>query len=265
MQPNTRAASQSVTIMVLSILTAVIAVNANASAAEPREAAPQAQAGSTIVLNTYGIWRFHCTLGPPVLVSGETVELRHVWLNYKTPGPPQDWMDPDFDDGFWDRGPAPLAVKSALVSKLCLRGKFTVTDPLAVRGLSLSVAYRGGLIVYVNGKEVHREHVAPGQTLAEGPAAAERDLTDLPIPADLARRCEDYLHNRHMLMWLSLSDLQLFYDHPGAKWGPRYLAAAWRGMPNNGGSHWFLSSGWQLRTEQLYALAGEVASQLGEQ
>ncbi len=97
----------------------------------------------------------------------------------------------------------------------------------------------------------------------------ERALSDealrARIGADLARRCEDYLQDRHMLMWLSLSDLQLFYDHPGATWGPRYLAAAWRGMPNNGGSHWFLSSGWQRRTEQLYTLAGEVASQLGEQ
>ena len=182
--PNVRRVA-AVIVAFLAFLTLCMEVGA---AVDPNGSTAEAQAGSTIVLNTYGIWRFHCTLGPPVLVSGETVELKHVWLNYKTPGPPQDWMDPDFDDGFWDRGPAPLAVKSALVSKLCLRGKFTVTDPSAVKGLSLAVAYRGGLVVYVNGKELRREHIAPGQTLAEGPAAAERDLTGLAIPADLLRK-----------------------------------------------------------------------------
>jgi hypothetical protein len=38
------------------------------------------------------------------------------------------------------------------LSKVCLRGKFTVTDPEAVQGLALSVAYRGGLVVSVNGQ-----------------------------------------------------------------------------------------------------------------
>jgi len=164
--------TRAVAAVVLALLGAALAFNASA----------------TVILNTYGIWRFHCTLGPPVLASGETVQLKHVWLNYKTPAPAPDWMKPDFDDRFWDRGPAPLAVKSALVSKLCLRGKFTVTDPLSVKGLSLSVGYRGGLIVYVNGTEVHREHIVPGETLAEGPAGAERTLTDLPIPTDLLRK-----------------------------------------------------------------------------
>jgi hypothetical protein len=65
-----------------------------------------------------------------------------------------------------------------------------------------------------------------------------------------------------MLMWLSLSDLQLFYNYPGAKWGPSYMASAWRAGSNVGGSHWFLGSGWQLRAEQLYALAGEVSRAL---
>ena len=49
---------------------------------------------------------------------------------------------------------------------LC-RGKLTVVDPASVRGLALSVGYRGGLIVYVNGREVHREHIAQGQALAQ--------------------------------------------------------------------------------------------------
>ena len=94
----------------------------------------------------------------------------------------------------------------------------------------------------------------------------ERALSDEvlrgKLGADLVRRCEEYLQNRQMMMWLSLSDLQLFYNYPGARWGPAYMASAWRGGSNVGGSHWFLGSGWQLRAEQLYALAGEVTAKL---
>jgi len=151
------------------------------------EAGGQPGAGSTIVLNTYGTWRFHCTLAPVVLASGEEVKLQWAWLNYKTAGPAREWMGADFDDRFWDRGPASLAPKSGLMSRLCLRGKFTVTDPAAVKGLRLSVTYRGGLVVYVNGREAHREHVEPDAALAEGPGGAERNLTDLAIPSDLLR------------------------------------------------------------------------------
>ena len=60
-----------------------------------------AAAGETrgwLVLDTYGVWRMHCTLAPPVLASGETVKLRYAWLNYKTAEPAQGWQSPDFDD-----------------------------------------------------------------------------------------------------------------------------------------------------------------------
>ena len=63
-----------------------------------------------------------------------------------------------------------------------------MTDPAAVQGLALSVAYRGGLIVSVNGKELKREHIAPAAALAEGPAGEERTLPNLPIPAELLRK-----------------------------------------------------------------------------
>ena len=66
-----------------------------------------------------------------------------------------------------------------------------------------------------------------------------------------------------MLMWLSLSDLQLFYDHPKATWGSTYMAGFWRYGCNIGGSAWYLGSGHQLRTEKLYSLAGEVTRKIG--
>ena len=50
-------------------------------------AGPASAPAKVMVLNTYGIWRFHCTIEPPVLASGESVKLKYAWLNQKTPGP----------------------------------------------------------------------------------------------------------------------------------------------------------------------------------
>ncbi len=147
----------------------------------PREA-------SVVVLDTYGIWRMHCTLEPPALPTGETVKVKHEWMNYKTPGPADGWTTPGFDDRTWFRGPLTLACKTPLLARACLRGKFMVTDPRAVKGLKLSATYRGGLIVTVNGKEVCRKHLAPGAALAEGPVGEKRTLETLSIPKRLLRR-----------------------------------------------------------------------------
>jgi hypothetical protein len=157
-----------------------------AAAEQPPAAAPAP--GKITVLQTYGIWRFHCTLEPPVLASGQAVKLKYAWLNQKTPGPAREWSAPDFDDRFWDRGPATLACKSAMLARVCLRGKFTVSDPAAVGRLALWVGYRGGLIVYVNGKEVRREHLADGAALAEGPAGVECQLADFAVQPGLLRK-----------------------------------------------------------------------------
>jgi len=142
----------------------------------------------TVVLDTVGIWRIHCSLAPPLLeATGRPAVLSTDWLNFETPPPPAGWTAPEFDDRFWHRGPAGLAAKSALLSKVCLRGKFTVTDPAAVKGLSLSATYRGGLVVYLNGREVHREHMAPGGVVADGPGGEERTLSACPMPVELLR------------------------------------------------------------------------------
>ena len=166
---------------------AVVALSLAVAPARPAWAqiAPAEEPAGTVVLNTYGIWRFHCTVEPPVLVPGETTTLRHVWLNIKTSGPTKDWMAPDFNDQFWNRGPVTTAPRSAMLARLCLRGKFEVTNPSAVKGLKLSVAYHGGLVVYVNGQELKREHIVDGATLAEGPAGEHRESSGLAIPNNL--------------------------------------------------------------------------------
>jgi len=140
-----------------------------------------------VVLDTLSVWRMHSRLAPPVLETGERAPLSCRWMAYETPASAPDWMEPDYDDRFWHRGPLTLVPKTALLSRACLRGKFTVLDRAAVQGLRLSATYNGGIIVYVNGTEVRREHVGAGQQLAEGPGGEERKLVDFEIPAGVLR------------------------------------------------------------------------------
>ncbi len=85
--------------------------------------------------------------------------------------------------------------------------------------------------------------------------------------ADLVARCEQYLRARHMMLWLSLSNLQFYHTKPGSKngWETTCLARNWRSHPNVTGHNWFLGSGYQQRTAEAFALAGELARKLGWQ
>jgi len=145
-------------------------------------------AAGAAVLDTLSVWRIHAQLAPPVNASGEKLPLSCYWMSFETPPAAADWMKTDFDDRFWHRGPLLLVPKTALLAKACLRGKFTVTDPAAVKGLKLSVTYNGGLIVYVNGRELRREHVQPGKLLADGPGGEERNLAGCEIPPNMLQK-----------------------------------------------------------------------------
>jgi len=140
---------------------------------------------AVVVLDTTGFWRMHHTLKPPVIqLDGgpKTMDLRWVkgerllrtfrWASRETPPPADGWAQVEFDDTTWLRGPARMSCLTPLLARLCMRGKFTVTNPSSVKGLQLSIAYRGGVIVYVNGKEVARRHlprtVAGREFLASG-------------------------------------------------------------------------------------------------
>ena len=140
---------------------AVIAIASSALAAET--GAVQAGQERVVVLDTTGFWRLHHTLKPPVIQFDDgpkPVLLNQRWLNAETPEPPADWRTLEFDDSRWLRGPARIACKTAFLSRLCMRGKFKVTDPAKVQDLSLTLAYQGGAIVYLNGKEITRAHLS---------------------------------------------------------------------------------------------------------
>ena len=121
--------------------------------------------GQVVVLDTTGFWRMHHTLKPPVIQSADgpkAIPFKQKWLNHETPAPPANWTGVDFDDCDWLRGPGRMAAQTPFLSRLCMRGAFEVSDPSRVKDLRLSVAYRGGVIVYLNGQEVTRQHVAAG-------------------------------------------------------------------------------------------------------
>ena len=131
-------------------------------------AAAQERSGQpprTVVLDTFGIWRMHETLKPPVIDLGQEKKLIHIgapYLDRETPPPASDWAGPDFDDSHWLRGPARRFSLTPFLARLCVRGKFTVTDPARVQGLNLTVDFFGGAVVRVNGKELGRAGLPAG-------------------------------------------------------------------------------------------------------
>ena len=83
-----------------------------------------------------------------------------------------DWASPDHDDADWPRTRARwlenLAFKGFDTGTVRLRGRFVCDDPRQVRSLKLSAELLGGMVVYLNGREVARAHVPAGQA---GPPA----------------------------------------------------------------------------------------------
>lgn len=176
---------------VLVLVVAVVAAGAGAQA--PTAKAP----ALTVVLDTSGFWRVHHTLAPPVLrdEAGKTSKLE---TNCKTEGPAKDWQQADFDDSGWARLPgAPFPDinsdwaqvtrahtgfvasddSSPGLAMICMRGKFSVTDPSAIKNLRLDVDFRGGAAVYVNGK------LLTSKALGDGASGPDDLAEDYPLEA----------------------------------------------------------------------------------
>ncbi|MCG3178722.1 MAG: hypothetical protein BIFFINMI_01051 [Phycisphaerae bacterium] len=144
-------------------------------------AAPPAEVA---ILNDASSWRYHLMLCPPTVTvasfkaAGQTATADKVCprlaMNRSSDPPPADWVKPDFSDAAWPRA-LDSEVNTALTGKAhsfraSLRGKFLVSDPSAVADLTLSVGYRGGIRVFLNGVEVGREHLAAGELADDAPA-----------------------------------------------------------------------------------------------
>jgi hypothetical protein len=164
------------------------AVAACALGAEPPKSA--APAGAQVILSDQSPWRWHNTLRKPAVPvermkaagkdAAAPVPLAIVKLHggratpdiekLDSPPPPAEWAKPEFNDTDWPRSRGPFADPNVCVGTLCLRGRFTVTDPAAVRSLQLTMKYRGGAVVYLNGKEVARTGLPAGEIGLTAPA-----------------------------------------------------------------------------------------------
>ncbi len=113
-----------------------------------------------------------CLLVPTVVQADGDVELIdgstpwRIWLvverdGDRSPAPPEDWHEADFDDSVWGRFATDLenflgsdARDRGGRRELVVRSRFGVTDPGAVDDLQLSVKHIGQAEVYVNGHEI---------------------------------------------------------------------------------------------------------------
>ncbi|HUT33316.1 MAG TPA: glycoside hydrolase domain-containing protein [Planctomycetota bacterium] len=158
--------------------------------------------GEATILDGRTPWRALYSWNAPLIETKQgTQERRLTGRNVKSPDlpdfrfltlyPPEGWAAPDFDDSGWAR--RHFVVKwesgewdyrarggagSPYLRQLSLRGKFTVADPSALLRagpakagpLSLTVVFRGGAVVYLNGKELARAHLPPGKVEPGCPA-----------------------------------------------------------------------------------------------
>jgi len=115
------------------------------------------------------------------------------------PALPDGWTAVTFDDSRWPRTSSALlssAVTAGHETGLArLRGTFAVTDPAAVKSLSLTLTYRGGVVVYLNGTEIARGGLPDGDLMPGTPAIAypleaylDAQGKIIPHPYHLARR-----------------------------------------------------------------------------
>jgi len=157
-----------------------------------------------VILDTAGFWRMHHTFKLPVIQTEDglkPVMVKRDFSKFNNPEPPRTWTEPDFDDGAWGRFPVRREESVPILSRLCLRGKFKVTNPAGVRELRLSLDYYGGAIVYLNGKEVARGNLPKGQKDLADSYSSEafvadknkcnslllRTLSDIKIPSENLR------------------------------------------------------------------------------
>lgn len=147
-----------------------------------------------VILSEGSVWRCHVTRGSEVvrLNTGETAYLselnpasqvksvgRYLMQLHETKEPrftetPGDvWTDPDFDDSDWLRSRGPFVWKYgeyAPRALLCIRGRFEVRDSAGAGDLTLTAGFHGGLVFYLNGREVARAHMPAGPIRIDTPA-----------------------------------------------------------------------------------------------
>jgi hypothetical protein len=176
----------------LAMMAIWLAGAAGGLAAEPL-ATPGTNADIAVVLDDTTLWRQFHVAGLLSIrgADGGLVRATVNWASWErtsgwdpannSPLPSANWADPTFDDSAWPRFRLPQPVLPSTPLRhigggmgprsfpydtvvVLARGTFEVKNPTQIHACSLSVDYWGGVVVYLNGKEVVRGHLATNQT-----------------------------------------------------------------------------------------------------
>jgi glycosyl hydrolase family 123 len=156
----------------LALLTLLVTASGAARAAEPEAAAlikPNAFWHYFMVSKTEEV-RFAKGGVQPIRYVGRRrrMKMEKIATAERSELPPANWAAPDFDDASWPR--RRLAISSPRRhSLICVRSRFLVGDPAKLGDATLTVSYRGGVVVYLNGEELTRSHM-PTRSTGSGQA-----------------------------------------------------------------------------------------------
>jgi hypothetical protein len=110
--------------------------------------------------------RMDCTKPFAVSTSADGKKIYGIQTTDRIAGsgyPAAGWLAPDFDDSTWFRQSVTMREGYRSLALICARGKFNVHDPASAPDLSLSVSFQGGLVAYLNGKEIGRAGLPAGR------------------------------------------------------------------------------------------------------
>lgn len=163
----------------------VLMGDAVTAAGEPASNPASAVTG-TLILDEGSPWRMFASWNRPMVRQG--AELKECALPRfadRTAPPPAEWAQPGFADDGWSRWSLDRNLprvrhhgfwESPSMSLVCLRGRFVVEAPAKVQRLNVSVAYRGGAVIYLNGREVARGNLPTEGRI--GPSAMAEDYPE---------------------------------------------------------------------------------------
>jgi hypothetical protein len=157
--------------------------------------APGAARPALTVLDGSSPWRVLTSLDKPLVAGAAGPVEKKSDLRPMPLYPPNGWAAVEFDDTAWPRrhfwrkyynGESDTRAGgdsgNPWVRQISLRGKFTVGDPQAVQGLKLTLVYRGGAAVYLNGTELARRNLPAGEIAPGGPAEAYPEKASMKAP-----------------------------------------------------------------------------------
>ena len=160
-------------------------VAAVAAAARPAAGEKPSAAALVTVLDTRSVWHSYAVLKLPLIQRDDGLRPMRTnvsWLNHDGEILPAAWKNLNFEDGSWLRGTIPETCQAPLVGRLYVRGRFEVTDPAKAGELRLAISYRGGIIVYLNGREIARGHLPKDATIGPATVAEAYPLVAYALP-----------------------------------------------------------------------------------